>query len=85
MRASRHTVPPPRPPPPLRGAGNGRSASPLARDVIVILAIKAAALALIWFAFFRTPVAPQMTMDPGQVGDRIVAPAFAPKAPHAEP
>jgi hypothetical protein len=85
MRASRHTVPPPQTPAAASWRRRWTSASPLARDVIVILAIKAAALALIWFAFFRTPAAPQMTMNPGQVGDRIVAPAFVPKAPHAEP
>jgi hypothetical protein len=57
--------------------------TPLARDVIVILAIKAAALALLWFAFFRAPAAPHMTMDSEAVVQHVLV--AAPKAPHAEP
>lgn len=55
--------------------------TPLARDLVVVLAIKAAALVLLWFAFFRAPVAPDMVVDPAQVADRVLAP----KAPDAEP
>jgi hypothetical protein len=63
----------------------------LARDITVILIVKACVLALIWFAFFRAPVAPHMTMEPQRVGDRLLAPAPAAtpaqspakEAPHA--
>jgi hypothetical protein len=57
--------------------------TPLARDVIVILAIKAAALALLWFAFFRAPAAPHMTMDSEEVAHHVLV--AVPKAQHAEP
>jgi len=59
--------------------------SPLARDVTVVLLIKAAVLGLLWFAFFRTPAAPHMTMDPQRVEYRVLTPSPAPEAtePHA--
>lgn len=45
-------------------------AQPLARELTVALVVKVAALALIWFAFFReAPV-----VDPG----RLLAPSAAP-------
>jgi len=47
--------------------GRWRHMSPLARDVTVVLALKAVVLSLLWFAFFRTPAAPHMTMDPQRV------------------
>jgi hypothetical protein len=55
--------------------------SPLARDVTVVLALKAVVLLLLWFAFFRTPAAPHMTMDPQEVEYRVLAPSPAPEAP----
>jgi hypothetical protein len=73
-------------------SGRQRGArSSLARDITVILVVKACVLALLWFAFFRAPAAPQMTMEPQRVGDRLLAPSFAPgpdpspapEAPHA--
>jgi hypothetical protein len=54
--------------------------SPLARDVTMVLAIKAVVLWLLWFAFFRTPAAPHMTMDPQRVEYRVLAPSPAPDA-----
>ena len=54
--------------------------SPLARDIVIVLAVKAIVLALIWFAFFRAPVARHMTMDPARVAERIGAPG-APSEP----
>jgi len=69
----------------LRGWWGARSS--LARDITVILLVKACVLALLWFAFFRAPAAPHMTMEPQRVGDRLLAPALAtspaPEAPHA--
>ena len=58
---------------PSRGSA-GRRLSPLARDIIVILIVKAIVLYLLWFAFFRTPAAPGMTMDPVVVEQKVFAP-----------
>jgi hypothetical protein len=59
--------------------------SPLARDIVIVLVVKALVLTLLWFAFFRTPVAPNMTMDPERVAERIVTPGANthPEAAHA--
>ena len=57
--------------------------SPLARDIVIVLVVKAIVLTLIWFAFFRAPVAPHMTMDPAHVAERIVSPGTNPEPPHA--
>lgn len=56
--------------------------SPLAREIIVVLVVKAIILALLWYAFFRAPAAPRMTMDPVRVEQRFLAPAPFPEAPH---
>jgi hypothetical protein len=68
--------------------GKARSAkgarfSPLARDVVIVLAVKAIVLTLLWFAFFRAPIAPHMTMDPGRVAERIAAPGTHPEPANA--
>jgi hypothetical protein len=52
-----------------------RRLSPLARDIIVVLIVKAVILYILWYAFFRTPAAPGMTMDPLVVEQRLLAPA----------
>ena len=57
--------------------------SPLARDIVIVLVVKAIVLTLLWFAFFRTPVAPHMTMDPERVAERIAAPGANPEPAHA--
>ena len=57
-----------------------RRMSPLARDIVIVLVLKAIILTALWFAFFRAPVAPHMTMDPDRVVERVVAPG-----PHSEP
>jgi hypothetical protein len=49
-----------------------RRLSPLARDIVVILAVKAVVLVILWYAFFRAPAAPQMTMDPLRVEQRVL-------------
>jgi hypothetical protein len=49
--------------------------SPLARDIIVVLVVKAIVLYALWYAFFRMPAAPGMTMDPAVVAHRLIAPA----------
>ena len=55
----------------------------LARDIVIVLAVKAVVLTLIWFAFFSAPVARHMTMDPARVADRIGAPGATSEAAHA--
>jgi hypothetical protein len=57
--------------------------SPLARDVILILIVKAFVLGLLWFAFFRAPAAPHMAMDPQRVERQVLAPSPVPELPHA--
>ena len=60
-----------------------RRAGPLARDVTIVLLIKALALLLVWGAFFREPAAPGMSMEVARVADRVVTPAPAPGSPDA--
>ena len=48
--------------------------SPLTRDIIVVLVVKAIVLYALWYAFFRMPAAPGMTMDPAVVEQRLLAP-----------
>ena len=61
-----------------------RRLTPLARDVTLILLVKAAVLALIWFAFFRDPAAPRMQMDPQRVERALLAPAPQAATAHAD-
>ena len=63
--------------------GRWRRLSPLARDIIVVLLVKVAVLYAIWFAFFRTPVAPHMTMDPKAVEQQVAGPRAASAPAHA--
>ena len=58
--------------------------SPLARDITVILIVKAIVLLLLWLAFFRTPAAPRMTMDPQRVEQNVLAPTANTAAPNLE-
>ena len=60
-----------------------RRMSPLARDIVVILVVKAVVLYVLWFAFFRTPVARHMTMDPKAVELQVAGPRPPAEAPHA--
>ncbi len=57
--------------------------SPLARDIVVILAVKAIVLGILWYAFFRAPAAPQMTMEPLQVEQMVLGPSPPPESPDA--
>ena len=56
--------------------------SPLARDIIVVLIVKAIVLTLLWYAFFRAPAAPRMKMDPLRVEQKFLAPAPLTETPH---
>ena len=57
--------------------------SPFARDITLVLIVKAIVLGLLWFAFFRAPAAPRMAMDPQRVEQNMLAPAPSPETPHA--
>jgi hypothetical protein len=57
--------------------------TPLGRDVVLILIVKAIVLCLIWFAFFRGPAAPQMAMEPRRVESRLLSPSAVPEVPDA--
>ncbi len=46
--------------------------SPLARDITVVLIVKAVLLGLLWFTFFRAPAAPGMSMPPHEVAHRMI-------------
>jgi len=59
-----------------------RGMSPLARDVIVVLVVKAIVLYGLWYAFFRMPAAPGMTMDPAVVEHRLFAPTSLVEPPN---
>jgi len=72
----------PRSPPPLWQA-RWQRLSPLARDIVIVLVVKAIVLAALWFAFFRAPVAQHMTMDPDRVAERIAAPGIHSEPAHA--
>jgi hypothetical protein len=69
------------PPAPWRGRWQGLS--PLARDIILVLLVKAVVLGGLWYAFFRAPAARQMAMDPARVERQFVAPRPDPEPPHA--
>ncbi len=81
MALSRPLAGLPRPAPRPSGAPAPRL-SPLARDIIVVLVVKAMVLYLLWFAFFRVPAAPGMLMDTVVVEQRLFAPAPPAEPPH---
>ncbi len=60
-----------------------RRLTPLARDIVIVLVVKAIVLVALWFAFFRAPVARHMTMDPERVVERLVAPQAPSEPAHA--
>ena len=66
-----------------RAAWRIRRLSPLARDIVVILLVKAVVLFILWFAFFRVPAAPGMVMDPTLVERKILTPAPSREPRHA--
>lgn len=62
-----------------------KALTPLTRDIVVVLLIKAVLLGALWFAFFRAPVAPHMTMEPQRVEGRLIGGAPPPEVPRAVP
>ena len=63
--------------------GQWRRLSPLARDIVIVLVVKVLVLCAIWFAFFRTPVARHMTMEPSEVEQQVAGPGGHPEPAHA--
>ena len=57
--------------------------SPLGRDIVVILVIKFAALALLWWAFFNHPTATHMRVESSRVEARLLSPPSSPEYPRA--
>jgi len=49
--------------------------SPLGRDVVVILVLKFAALALLWWVFFSHPTATHMRVEPSRIQAHLLSPA----------
>ena len=64
-------------------AGDSTRARPprssLAREIAIVLAIKAAVLCLLWLAFFSNPAAPRL--GSGGVAQALLAPAGKPAHP----
>ena len=74
---------------PKRPASRSRgSLSRLARDLGLILLVKAALLAALWWAFFSHPVAPGLHAEPRLVREHILpgsnGPATATESAHAD-
>ena len=57
--------------------------SPLGRDLAVILALKLAALALLWWIFFSHPTATHMRVESSRVEARLISPASSQEHPLA--
>lgn len=57
--------------------------SPLGRDLTLVLAIKFAALFLLWWAFFSHPAAPQLTVAAPGVEGHLIPAANPEQSPHA--
>jgi hypothetical protein len=60
-----------------------KRASPLARDVTLVLALKAVALFVLWSLFFSAPIAPRMSAAPDRVERHLVATPAPPERPDA--
>ena len=57
--------------------------SPLGRDIVIILVVKAVVLYALWLAFFSAPVARHMTMDPKTVELKVAGPRPPSESAHA--
>ncbi len=58
-----------------------RRTDPLAREIAVVLAVKLAAILLLWLAFFRPGAAPPPVPAAQSVGQHIAAPATPSEVP----
>jgi hypothetical protein len=66
-----------------RGDGWWRRLSPLGRDIVVILVIKFAALALLWWVFFSHPTASHMRVEASRIDARLLASDSLQESPRA--
>ena len=66
-----------------RQAGRWVRLSPLGRDLVIILILKLAALALLWWIFFSQPTATHMRVEPSRVEARLLSPASSQEHPSA--
>jgi hypothetical protein len=66
-----------------RARWNG--ASPFAREVTLVLVLKATALAVLWWLCFSAPLAPRMSVAPERVAAQLLAPVPPPAGPDARP
>jgi hypothetical protein len=57
---------------------------PLARELTLVLLIKAALLGLLWWTFFSAPVAHRMSAHPDVVAARLLSAPPLPEHAHAE-
>ena len=57
--------------------------NPLGRDLVVILVVKFAALALLWWAFFNHPTATHMRVESSRIEARLLSPASSQEYPLA--
>jgi hypothetical protein len=72
-------------PPPLRWPGGWwLRLSPLGRDLAVILVLKFAALALLWWVFFSHPTATHMRVESSRAEAHLIPPASSQEYPHAD-
>jgi len=62
---------------------SGRRLSPLGRDLVIILILKFAALALLWWIFFSQPTATHMRVEPSRVEARLLSPTSSQEHPRA--
>ena len=73
-----------RPPPSRRPGGWWLRLSPLGRDLAVILVLKLAALALLWWVFFSHPTATHMRVEPSRAAAHLIPPGSAQEYPRAD-
>jgi hypothetical protein len=64
-----------RPPPHQERGGWWLRLSPLGRDLAVILVLKFAVLALLWWVFFSHPAATHMRVEPSRIEVHLLSPA----------
>jgi alkylhydroperoxidase family enzyme len=57
---------------------------PLSRDIIVILVVKFAALALLWWVFFSHPTATHMRVESSRAEAHLIPPASSQEYPRAD-
>jgi hypothetical protein len=59
-------------------------ASPFARDIVIVLAVKLVLLAVLWAAFFRGPPVPPIAAKAELATQRLLGPEPVPAIEHAD-